>query len=126
MRDLYSNLKAAPALAPAVHAASINGPAVNVRETSGVLFVLSTGAIAGAGAFGAKLQESADGATWADVPAKWLDAPGVPAVLAADASYRLGYRGKLAFVRLVLTKASGTSLAAGAVAVMRPHTRPVP
>lgn len=125
MRDLYSNLAAVLALAPAVQSAAINGASVNVSEASGVLFTLNTGAIAGAGDFGAKLQESADGAAWADVPAKWVDAPGVPATLEASKCYRLGYRGKLPFARIVLTKAGGTSIAAGATAVLRPLVRPV-
>lgn len=125
MRDLYSNLATALALAPAVQAASVNGVAVDVRDASGAVIALATGEVAGAGSFSAKLQESDDGATgWADVPAKWVQS-NAPAPLAANSVYRIGYTGKRAFVRLVLTKASGTSIAAGAAAALRPLMRPV-
>lgn len=124
MRDLYSNLNEAPALAPAVFTAAANGVTVDLLNASGVIFALATGAIAGAGVFGVKLQESADGSTWADVPAKWVQNE-APAVLAASSTYRLGYLGKLRYARLVLTYTSGTSIAAAAVAILRPLSRPV-
>lgn len=124
MRDLYSNLKVAEALAPAVHAASADGDTVNVSDASGVIFALVTGAIVGAGDFGVKLQESADGTTWGDVAAKWVKSD-APATLAASAVYRLGYIGKMPYARLSLVKAGGTSIAAAASAILRPLTRPV-
>lgn len=124
MRDFYSNIHEVPALAPAVYTAAANGVTVDTKEAAGVVLVVATGAIAGAGVFGVKLQESADGATWGDVPAKWVQSD-APAVLGAASSYRLGYTGKLRFVRAVLTYTSGTSIAAAAVAVLRPLTRPV-
>ena len=124
MRDLYSNLAVALALAPAVLTAAANGATVDVSAASGVVFMVETGAIVGSGVFGAKLQESADGSTWADVPAKWVQSNG-PAILAASSVYRLGYTGKLKFARLVIPYTSGTSIALGAVAVMKPHKLPV-
>ncbi len=124
MRDLYSNLNEVPALAPAVFTAAASGVTVDLLNASGVIFALATGAIAGAGVFGVKLQESADGSTWADVPAKWVQSE-APAVLAAASTYRLGYLGKLRYARLVLTYTSGTSIAAAAVAILRPLSRPV-
>lgn len=124
MRDLYSNLNEVPALAPAVFTAAANGVTVDLLNASGVIFVLATGAIAEAGVFGVKLQESADGSTWADVPAKWVQGE-APAALAAASTYRLGYLGKLRYARLELTYTSGTSIAAAAVAILRPLSRPV-
>ena len=125
MRDFYSNVATALALAPADQAASVNGPAVDVRQASGAVIVATVGAITGAGAFGLKLQESADGTNgWAEVAAVRVQT-NAPAVVEAGASYRLGYLGKLGFVRLVATKASGTSAFIGAVAVLRPLVRPV-
>lgn len=124
MRDLYHNLKVAEALAPAVHAASADGDTVDVTEASGVIFALVTGAIAGAGDFTAKLQESADGTTWGDVADKWVQGD-LPATLEASASYRLGYIGKMPYARLSLVKTGGTSIAAAASAILRPLTRPV-
>ena len=123
MRDLYNNLNEARALDPAVFTALANGVTVDLLNAAGVMLALTTGAIVAAGVFGAKLQESADGSTWADVPAKWVQSE-APAVLLANASYRLGYLGKLRYARLVLTYTSGTSIAAAAVAVMRPLSRP--
>lgn len=125
-RDLYSNIAAIGALAPAVFNASANGLPVDVAESNGVVFVVSTGAIAGDGEFSAVVEESADGAAWAAAPAERVKAPLVPDVLDADEVYRLGYYGKLRFARLSLVKAGGTSIAASAVAVLRPLDRPVP
>lgn len=125
MRDLYSNLVAVPALHSALNAATVNGLAVNVADASGVVFVLAVGQTdGGGGAFSVKLQESDDGASgWADVPAKWVQS-NAPSPLASNSSPRIGYTGKKAFVRLVATKASGSALYFGAVAVMRPFLRP--
>lgn len=123
LRDLYSNLTAAQALAPAVQSASVNGATVDLIGARGVVFALTTGAIVGAGAFSAKVQESADGTTWTDAAAERVQS-NAPAVLAASSVYRLGYVGKLRYARLVLTQASGTSIAAGAVAVINPLDKP--
>lgn len=124
-RDLYSNVAAVSALAPAVQAAAISGASIDVATAVGVVFVLTTGAIVGAGDFGAVIEESADGVTWAAAPVARVKRPLVPATLAADKTYRLGYYGKLKYARLSLTKVGGTSIAAGAVAVLRPQDRPV-
>jgi hypothetical protein len=124
MRDLYSNLAALPALAPAVQAAAVAGLTVDLAPATGVVFALSTGAIVGSGDFGAKVEESADGSAWGDAPAKWVKS-NAPATLLAASSYRLGYTGKLRYARLSLTKAGGTSIAAGAVAVIKPLRLPV-
>lgn len=118
MRDLYSSIKTALALAPAVQSATVNGVAVDLKGSGRVAIVVATGAIDGAGVFGAKLQESdASGSGFADVTAELVDS-NAPAALAAASTYRLGYRGHKRYVRLVLTRASGTSIAAGAVAVL--------
>lgn len=125
MRDLYSNIAAFQALAPAVQAAAIQGPAIDMLGAGRVAFVLNTGEIAGAGVFGATLQESDTGASgWSNVAADEMDS-NAPAALAASAVYRLGYRGYKRFVRLSLTKASGTSIAAGATAIISPYSKPV-
>lgn len=118
MRDLAQNIGAAPALAPAVQSANANGLAVDMKGFNRAAFVVSTGAIASAGDFGVKLQESdASGSGFADVAAGQFTT-NAPATLAADSAYRLGYLGDKRFVRLVLTKAGGTSIAAGAVAIL--------
>ncbi|MDS9467939.1 hypothetical protein RGQ15_10215 [Paracoccus sp. MBLB3053] len=124
MRDLYSNIAAFQALAPAVQTAAAQGPAIDLLGAGRVAFVVNTGAIAGSGDFGATLQESDDGSTgWTAVAADEMDS-NAPATLAATSVYRLGYRGYKRYVRFSLTRASGTSIAAGATAIISPYSRP--
>lgn len=127
MRDLFSNIGAVPALAPAVQAATANGLAVDTKGFNRVAFVVTTGTIAGSGDFGVKLQESdLPGSGFADVATSQRQT-NAPATLAADSAYRLGYLGDKRYVRLALTKAGGTSIAAGAVAILGdPQHVPVP
>ena len=124
MRDLYSNLATIAALAPAVQGAAVNGATVDLLDMKGVVFALNTGAIVSSGDFGAKLQESDNGTDWTDVAADHV-ASDAPATLAAASTYRLGYSGFARYARIALTKAGGTSIAAGAVAILSPLTRPV-
>ena len=124
MRDIYANIDAVSALAPAVQAAAVQGAALDLNGKGGVAFLVNTGAIAGAGAYGLTLQESDTGTSgWTAVAADQIDS-NAPATLAADSTYRLGYRGWKRFVRVSLTKAGGTSIIAGAAAVFVPLTRP--
>lgn len=120
MRDTYHNFLAVQAVAPSVKAASADGDAIDLSGFDSALVVLNTGAIAGDGDFSAKLQESDEaGSGFADVDA--ADQLGsFPATLAANTAYRVGYIGskRKRFIRVVLTKAGGTSIAAGAVAVL--------
>ena len=126
MRDIYSNFAAIPALAPAVQTAAAQGAAIDLLQTGSVAFIVTTGEVAGSGNFGLTLQESDTGTSaWANVDAEQMDS-NAPATLAASSAYRLGYRGWKRYVRLSLTRASGTSIAAGAVAVTSPNTRPAP
>lgn len=117
MRDLISNIAALPALAPAVQSAAGNGIAVDLKGFNRVALLVTTGVIAGSGDFGVKLQESDDGSTFADADASAV-LGAVPATLAAASTYKLGYVGFKRYVRLALTKAGGTSIALGAVAVL--------
>jgi hypothetical protein len=125
MRDLYSNIKAEVALAPADQAASITGAAIDTQDADAIAFIVSTGAITGAGAFGVKLQESdtTNSGDFTDADASIVDS-NAPATLAASAVYKLGYRGFKRYARVALTKASGTSIVAGAVAVKDPLNYP--
>jgi hypothetical protein len=117
MRDIYSNIGAVQALAPAVKTAAGDGAAIDLATYGRVAFVVNTGAIAGSGDFAVKVQDSDDGSTFADAPAAAVQT-NAPATLAADSAYRLGYLGDKRYVRLALTKAGGTSIAAGAVAIL--------
>ena len=126
MRDLYSNIKAVAALAPSVKSASVDGAVVDLKGANRAAFVLNTGAIVSSGDFSTKLQES-DTTTpgdFSDVAATQVDTD-APATLVAASTYRLGYRGNKRYARIVLTKAGGTSIAAGCVAILSDlHQRP--
>jgi len=118
MRDLASNIGVALALSPDVQAATIKGTAVDLKGFNSAALVVNTGAIAGAGNYTAKLQESdttTDG-DFSDVAAPGLIGA-LPAVLTADGSFKQGYVGTKRYIRVVVTKNSGTSIAAGAVVV---------
>ncbi|MDX0622448.1 hypothetical protein GHK50_29865 [Sinorhizobium medicae] len=119
MRDIVHNIKTLQAIVPAVLAASANGAAIDLKGVGSVAFIINSGAIAGAGDFTVKLQESdtTTDADFADVPASLL-LGALPASLAADSVAKIGYRGFKRYVRLAVTKNGGTSIAAGAVAVM--------
>ncbi len=119
MRDLASNLGAVASLVPAVQAATLKGTAVDLRDFDSAMLVVNTGAIAGSGLYGMSLQESdttTDG-DFSDVAAANTVGDALPASLAADTVYTLGYIGSKRYVRAVITKTSGTSIAAGAVVI---------
>jgi len=107
------------ALAPAVKTAAGDGVAIDTHGYGSVAFVVNTGAVAGSGDFGVKLQESdtATSGDFTDVAAEQVDS-NAPSTLVASSAYKLGYRGFKRYVRVSLTMAGGTSIAAGAVAVL--------
>lgn len=118
MRDLFSNIRAVQALASASRSAAIAGPAIDLLGVGRMAVLVNTGAITGDGDFGATLQESDDGSTgWDDVAAAQMQSD-APETLEATSAYRMGYLGFKRFVRLSLTKADGTSIQVGAVAVL--------
>ena len=119
MRDMKSNIAARVAIAPEVLSGTRTGPAIDLLEANRMAFVVTTGAIDGAGAFTAKVQESdtTAGGDFADADVQFVDTDAA-APLEASSAYRIGYHGHKRYVRLVLTKASGTSIAVSAVAVL--------
>lgn len=128
MKDTFHDNKAVQAIAPAVLAANTNGVSIDLKGFDSALFVINTGAIDTAGDFTVKLQESDTGTSgWTDVDAADL-LGSVPATLAANTAYRIGYIGskRKRYVRAVATKAGGTSIAAGVVAILgHPNIAPV-
>lgn len=126
MRDLVSNIGPVAAIAPAVHSATATGSAVDLMGFDGAAVIINTGAIDGAGAFTAKVQESdtTTSGDFADVAAGDLIGT-LPATLAANAVAKIGYTGSKRYIRVVMTKNSGTSIAAGAV-VVRGHPMHAP
>lgn len=126
-RDLHSHIGATLALSPAVQAATIKGNAVDLLGFDSAELIINTGAIAGAGDFSAKLQESdtTTDSDFADVGADHL-LGSLPPSLTADGTFKLGYVGSKRYARVVLTKNSGTSIAASAVVVKgNAHIEPV-
>ena len=119
MRDLVNSMRAVPAITPAVQAAAVNGTPIDLKGAGRGAFVVNTGAIVGAGDFGVKLQESntTTSGDFTDVVVNEADSD-APPTLAASSAYRIGYMGYKRYVRVVLTKAGGTSIAAGAVAIL--------
>ena len=118
MRDLVNNIGVVLALSPAVQAATIKGNAVDLLGFESAALVVNTGAIAGAGDYTAKMQESnttTDG-DFTDVVSGDLSGT-LPASLTADGSFKQGYAGHKRYVRVMVTKNSGTSVAVGAVVV---------
>ncbi len=118
MRDIVHNIGVVQSIAPAVQAATIKGAGIDLLGFDSVAIIISTGAIAGAGSFTPTLQESDDDvdANYTDVDADHLQGA-LPATLEASSVTKVGYRGFKRFVRPVLTKVSGTSIAAGAIAI---------
>ncbi|MFT0862577.1 hypothetical protein [Ancylobacter sp. G4_0304] len=117
MRDLISTIGVVPAFTPSVKSAAADGLAVDLKGFNRVAFLISTGAIVSDGDFAVKLQESDDGAAFTDADDTAV-LGSVPATLEAASAYKLGYVGFKRYTRLALTKAGGTSIGLGAVAVL--------
>lgn len=127
MKDAISNFKVAQAIAPAVATTAASGSTIDVRGFNSLLFAINTGAIVSVGDFGVKVQHSdtTDNGDFTDAPASAIQGT-VPATLVAASAYKLGYVGSKRYVRLATTKAGGTSIAIGAVAVLgNPAVAPV-
>lgn len=117
-KGLYHNLKAVPAINSASQSAAADGLEIDRKGSQGLMFIINTGAISSAGDFGVKVQESdTSGSGYADADADDVIS-GVPATMAATSAYQVEYIGKKRFVRLSLTKAGGTSIQAGAIALI--------
>ena len=127
MKDIFSGLGVISSLAPAVVSATTKGSHADLQGYNAALLVINTGAVVGDGLYDLKLQESdttTDG-DFTDVLAKDLLGT-LPAALAESSAYRQGYVGNKRYIRAVITKQSGTSIAAGAVIVIgNPAIAPV-
>jgi hypothetical protein len=127
MFDNFHDTAVVASLAPAVQAATLKGSTVDLAGYGSAPMVVNTGAVAGSGDYGIAIQHSdttTDG-DFANVTAADL-LGAIPATLEDSKVYRQGYIGKKRYVRAVITKASGTSIAAGAVFVLgSPHIAPV-
>ena len=119
MSDLKNNIAAVLALSPAVHAATkADATIIDLQGAGSATVIVNTGAIAGSGDYTISLRHGDASDLSGDAAASGDDLLGAfPATLAADTSYAVGYRGGKRYVRVVITKNSGTSIAAGAVIV---------
>jgi hypothetical protein len=127
MRDLANNIQTVQAVAPAVQSATVTSAAIDLLGFESAAVVINTGAIVSSGDFTAKLQESdtTESGDFADVDAAHL-VGALPAALVAGSVVKQGYIGHKRYIRVVLTKNSGTSIAAGVVVVKgHAHERPV-
>lgn len=113
--DLYDNVRAFAALAPAgprvngtVNGATVDRKVGRVFFRS-VMFVVMTGAITD-GTHTVNVQESANGTVWTDVAAGDLRG-GEPAASLTDDNvvYEMAYTGKARYVRLQLVTAGATT-----------------
>lgn len=121
MRDIAPNIGVVQAVAPAVLSATDTSAAIDLLGFNSAAVIINTGAIVSSGDFTAKLQESdtTTGGDFADVAAAHL-VGALPTSLEADAVVKQGYIGNKRYIRTVLTKNSGTSIAAGAV-ILKGH-----
>lgn len=119
MSDLKNNISVVQALGPAVHAATkADAAIVDLQGAGSATVVINTGAIVGAGDYTISLRHGDAADLSGDAAAAGDDLLGsFPASLAADSAYSVGYRGGKRYVRVVITKNGGTSIAAGAVVV---------
>ena len=118
MPDLPHHISVATILPLAEHSATVTSASFDLIEFDAFSILVTTREIVGAGDFTATLQH-ADAAT----SAKFIDVPAIdrigtlPPSLAADAVVKLGYKGDKRYLRVVLTKNSGTSMEAGIVLI---------
>lgn len=128
LRDLKSNLAAAPSLNPAARTATANGTAVDLQGAKSALAVLSVGAWTD-GTHTPKLQEGelADGSDAADVAADNLEGAftAIAGAGQANAIQRVGYKGTKRYLRVVMTVAGATTGAVyGAAIATEPNAKP--
>lgn len=127
MRELSRTIAPVQTVAPAVLTGNNTGSAIDLQGFESATLVVNTGAIAGSGAFSIKLQESdtTSAGDFADVSNDDLIGA-LPASLAADSIVKQGYIGHKRYLRTVVTRASGTSIALGAVLIKgHAHERPI-
>ena len=127
MKDGISGIGLVASLVPAVVTATTKGTHADLQGFNSATLVINTGAIAGDGLYVIAMQHSdttTDG-DFVDVPAAELLGT-LPAALEASTVYKQGYKGSKRYIRAVITKTSGTSIAAGAVfALGHPYDAPV-
>ncbi len=127
MRDLHDNLGVVNAIAPQVQTGTLTSAAVDLTSFDAAMIVVNAGAIVTSGSVTPSLTECAtSGGTYTAVAAGDILGT-VPAVLAANTTYKFSYIGTKPFIKVVLTFNSGTSVAVAANVIEgRPARHPVP
>ena len=128
MKDLHNNMTAVAAIAPAVKTDAENGAAIDLRGFGSAEIVVQTGAIAGAGDFGFKLQHShtTTSGDFVDVPAADLLGTAPADGMTENTVYRIGYVGPRRYIRVATLDNGGTSVVIGATAILgHPAVAPV-
>lgn len=125
MRDLVNNIGVVQSIVPQVVSATATGTGIDLLGFGSAAFIIATGAIVSSGDFTPTLEESDDNSTYTAVAAGDIEGT-LPASLTASSVVKVGYKGHKRYVRPVLTKNSGTSIAAS-VNVVKAHAaqRPV-
>ncbi|MGW2580830.1 hypothetical protein ACWCYZ_05735 [Streptomyces virginiae] len=113
-RDLKNNVSAAQSLAPAARTAAADGAAVDLANYGSAVVVIDAGTATGTSpSFTFEVQES-DTTTGGDFTAVAdADLDGTePVVTDANdvAVYRIGYRGRKRYLRVILKTVGGTSM----------------
>jgi hypothetical protein len=127
MKDLKNSIDPKVALIPVAHTdTKSDAPIIDLQGANSATVIVSTGAIASAGNYTITLRHGDAADLTGDAAAGASDLLGsFPADLAADSVYAVGYVGGKRYVRVVITKNSGTSIVAGAV-VLRGHLNITP
>lgn len=117
-RDLHNSINEQESVRPEVATAGVNGEECDLRGADSAEVVISIGAITGAAGDGAVTLEETDTTGTGYTAVAAADIIGsTPAALAANTSYRFGYKGSKRFVRAVLDIGGETNIAAAAVVV---------
>lgn len=119
MKDLKNNIVSALALIPVAHAATkADSAIIDLQGANSATVIVNTGAIVSAGDYTVSLAHGDESDLSDTAAVATTDLLGTfPASLAADSAYTVGYVGGKRYVRVVITKNSGTSIVAGAVVV---------
>lgn len=119
MSDMKNNISVVSALVPAVQSATKSDAAIiDLQGCGSATVIVNTGAIAGEGDYTISLRHGDASDLSGDAAASGDDLLGeFPASLAENSVYAVGYRGGKRYIRVVITKNGGTSIAAGAVIV---------
>lgn len=117
-KGLYHNLRAVSAIPSGSKSDAADGTEIDRKGSLSILFVVNTGAITSSGDFSAKVQESdTSGSGYTDAAADDVIS-GLPATFEANSAYQAEYIGTKRYVRLAVTKAGGTSIQLGGIAIV--------